>query len=461
MARFERDGEFFEVWLERPQPGSDRHWPHLKYCTGPIGDDSAAAVEIEMKNAFSARNVYCEQQSQRLRDGWHRVYDRIRESAVDEPCEPSLDAAMLADPSDPGAAMVYSDWFQHRGHPRGALIAVQYARRDRPDDPALVAEEQRLLADHAEVLLGRLADHPSGNPNGSEITLGWELGFVRSARIDGYFEDGDSEDALWDVLRHPSCRYLRELEVGCHHAGDQDNVLMADLILRAGPRPPLRRLVLADFDHSKIDNIDISRAPLGDLSGLGQRYPLLEEVELKGRGDVVLGELSLPRARRFALRTSSLTRATLASILAAPWPELVELELWTGTEDHGGDVEPVDLDPLFAIGRFPKLRTLRLMNAMFTDELCAKIAAWPQARMLETLDFSLGTMSDVGAALLVGTRGRLAHLEELRVAECCLTPGGLAGLRDAGFPVDDQATHPARDHRNREQKSQRYVSVSE
>ncbi len=382
----------------------------------------------------------------------------MREAEVEgEPREPSLEAALLADPSDKAVALVYADWLQQRDHPRGALIAVQHARAARPDDAALVAEEQRLLADHADVLLGPLAD----DRRGGELSLAWELGFVQRARIDDFYDDGDSEDLLWDVLRHPSCRYLRDLEIGRHHAGDQDNTLMSDLIVRAGPTPPLRRLVLADFDHSKIDNIDISRAPLGDLTGLGEKYPRLEQVELKGTGDVVLGELSLPNARKFALRTSSLTRATLASILDAPWPELVELELWIGTEEYGCDVEPSDLDPLFSGNRFPKLRALRLMNAMFTDELCARITAWPHARRLETLDLSLGTMSDVGAALLVGARDRLAGLRTLNVAECCLTPGGIGGLRDAGFPVDDRTTHPARDHREREQKSQRYVSVSE
>jgi hypothetical protein len=144
---------------------------------------------------------------------------------------------------------------------------------------------------------------------------------------------------------------------------------MCDVLVRSGPTPPLRKLVIADFDDSQIDNIDISRAPIGDLAGLGERYPELEDVVLKGTGDVVLGDVRLPRARRFALRTSTLTRATLASILRAPWPHLEDLELWFG-------------DPIAGYGQCRRRRAAAVAlraaanyarcgsNAMFSDGSC-------------------------------------------------------------------------------------------
>jgi uncharacterized protein (TIGR02996 family) len=459
VARLRRGDELFDVWLERIP---DEVWPAVYIANGYTDRPEDMAPErVELRYAFSGEREYCRAISSRLRDGWHRVRDPAREAEVDaEPREPTLEATLRADPGDDNAALVYADWLQQRGHPRGALIAVQHARVARPDDPALAAEEERLLEDAADVLLGPLAAR-APDDSGRGLRLVWERGFIRKARIDGFHDRGESEDLLWEVLRHPSARLLRELELGCHHAGDQDNTLMADLIVRGGPRPPLRRLVLADFDDSDLDNIDISRAPLGDLGGLGEAYPLLEDVILKGTGEVNLAPLALPRARRFALRTSTLVKPTLATILAAEWPALEDLELWFGTPEYGADCEVDDLARLLRGDRFPKLRVLRLMNALFTDEVCAPLLASPLLPGLDELDFSLGTLSIAGARTLVAAKDRLAHLRRIGIFECSLTRAAMKLLRDAGLPIDDAPISKAEAWREPQQKGGRYVSVTE
>jgi uncharacterized protein (TIGR02996 family) len=487
VARFERGSEFVEVWLAAPEqrarsgsagPRSDAErraetidptgnivyrWPELLSRAGRIGD-AAETVTLDRRYEWSARDDYQRFQSQRLRDGWHRVADPDHEMVYDEPINAELDAALRADPDDASAALVYADWLQQRQHPRGKLIVAQHARLERPDDAELAAAEAELLEAHIPELYGALWSRlrPAGARKGDGgIDVTWWCGFIRYARITGFQESGSSEDTLWELLRHPSARFLRELDIGCHRSGDQDNVLMSDLLVHAGPTPPLRKLVLADFDDSEIDNIDISRAPIGDLTGLGERYPELEDVVLKGTGDVVLGDLRLPNARRFALRTSTLTRTTLASIVRAPWPVLEELELWFGDPDRGYGADCELADAVALLRRpLPKLRVLRVMNAMFSDEIVSELVAWSGAAQLEQLDFGLGTLSDVGAAALVAARSAFPKLERLGVFENALTPAGLAQLR-AAFPVDDRAISPAYGWREPRQKPARYASVSE
>jgi len=388
------------------------------------------------------------------RQGWRRV-----PFVYDEPIEPGLEEALRGD-GGPDAALVYADWLEERGHPRGRLIAVQHARRARPDDPALIVEEARLFEEHADALLGPLGAHLREVQLDEGLELGWEDGFIARARI-GRDGIGDAEPVLELLLAHPSARFLRELVIGCHRSGDQDNRRMAEILLYSSPVPPLRTLYLADFDDSQIDNIDISRAPIGDLSELGAIYPLLEDVILKGRGDVALGALSLPRARRFALRTSTLTRRTLAAILAAPWPELVELELWFGDPQRGYGAECVldDVRPLLGDAGFPKLRTLRLMNAAFTDELCPLLVESPRVRGLEVLDLSMGTLGDAGARVLVEARDALAHLRALKITESCIGRPARARLEASGLPIDESPVSPA--NTPPRQKAYRYTSVNE
>jgi hypothetical protein len=266
---------------------------------------------------------------------------------------------------------------------------------------------------------------------------------------------------LWELARHPSARFLRELVIGCHHAGDQSNELMAAMLIHAGPTPPLRALYLADFDDTHIDNIDISRAPIGDLTGLTQTYPRLEDVILKGRGDGPLGELHVPHVRRFAFRTSSLTAANLERILHADWPMLEELELWFGDEEYNGD--PVEAGDALRILRLdlPRLRTLRLMNAPWTDGLVEPLARNRLLRQLASVDLGLGTLTDDGAAAIARHADAFVHLRELAVGENCLTERGLQALRATRLPITVEQTLPSRGYWNGRQKGRRYVSVSE
>lgn len=441
MARFEREGRFVELWLEAGDP-----WPSLWRREGAIDREAEARpAEVPLEHRFSGDSTYCRHATALLHEGWQWVHDPARDPSVsEEPTFEVLEAALRA--GEDGAELVYADWLQQRDHPRGYLITLHHALEQRPGDPELEAAVRELFETHGEALLGPLAEHVGepGDHGVPYLQLAWRRGFIETARIGGSHDRGESEQIVQRLLRHPSARCLRALEIGCHQPGDQDNRMMAALITNAEPAPPLRRLVLADFDHSHVDQIDISRAPLGDLSGLGRRYPALEDVQLKGTGDVELGDLALPNARRFALRTTSLRRRTLAAIAAAPWPRLEDLELWFGdpADHYGAECGADDLADLLA-AELPRLRALRLMNAPFTDEILERLAACPLAPRLEVLDFSLGTLSDAGTGRLAKLRAAFPRLVSLVVYDCALSDRGLARLRTAGFAVDEEPASPA------------------
>jgi hypothetical protein len=473
VARFERGGRFTELWLTEGDP-----WRVLWRRDGDLADEDAASPErVHLEYTFGAEREVAALIGELLRAGWQRVPDPARETPCpDEDWDPALAAALRS--GDLDAALVLGDVLQEHGHPRGALIAIQRAREDRPDDAELRGREAELLADAAPVLLGALVPHVSPEEGDQPtLLLTWKRGFIERARIDGHHDRGASEQILWELLRHPSARFLRELEIGCHSPGDQDNTLMADVLIHAQHAPPLRRLFLGDFDDTNVDQIDISRAPIGDLTGLGTRYPMLEDLIVKGTGDAIL-DLRLPLLRRFAYRTSSLRRATLAAIVAADWPVLEDLEIWFGASEYGSECDASDIPSLLAIDA-PLLRALRLMNAEFTDELVEHVVASPLAQRLEELDFSLGTLTRDGGDQLARHAAAFPRLRRLAVYDCALDDAALARMRDAGLPVDETPCSPAEaqclawrqesrptDYRNHRrprmtQKRNRYVSDSE
>jgi hypothetical protein len=100
---------------------------------------------------------------------------------------------------------------------------------------------------------------------------------------------------------------------------------------------------------------------------------------------------------------------------------------------------------------------LRLMNALFTDELVAMLVAWPRLAALTVLDLSLGTLTDAGVGVLLA-----AHppgLTTLVVSGSCLSPAGLARLHATRITIVDEDATP--DGRSLAQKPGRYISVAE
>lgn len=127
-------------------------------------------------------------------------------------------AQVLEDPDDDGPRMVYGDWLQERGDPRGEFIALQFrkhrGRITQPEGKRMNA----LLADYQHVWLGGL-DRPGVVPLvyergfASEIQLGTGMdddpdwATVRKIQLASYVPGVE----LTPVVTQPSMRSLREL----------------------------------------------------------------------------------------------------------------------------------------------------------------------------------------------------------------------------------------------------------
>jgi uncharacterized protein (TIGR02996 family) len=432
VARFELGEELIEVWLEgdtmmsrRGRAGAAEPRPVARF----VGRDEARpAWELEDEAQLAeeaAREHYVRFQSECLRGGWRRVRDPDREAEVGgEPREPALDRALHAEPDDDATRSVYADWLEQRGHPRGALIALQ--QRDRlialqqrgaqrgplvahQERAALATEAARLLEREAAALLGPLA-------GARGLELEWDRGFLRAALIEGGFATGDAEQLLWELLRHPSARLLRELTIrpGWYRS---DYRLMLDLLLlHASPGPPLSLLALGNGPHDAV----------GDLRGLDEAYPDLEELVVWSDNQLELGDLRLPRLRRLAIRTVNLRLPTLTTVIDGTWPELGELELWFGAQS---ECTLADLELLLdGTVQLPRLRELRLRGVRFADELCERLVRSWHAPTLELLDLSDSALTDRGAARLAASREVFERLRRVAVDRCQISEVARAGL---------------------------------
>jgi len=78
--------------------------------------------------------------------------------------EQELLEGIWAEPDRDDVRLVYADWLQQQGDPRGEFIMLQMERESRPLSLAESAREFRLLRDHSEAWLGRPRADPRAHP---------------------------------------------------------------------------------------------------------------------------------------------------------------------------------------------------------------------------------------------------------------------------------------------------------
>ncbi|WP_163997171.1 WGR domain-containing protein [Pyxidicoccus caerfyrddinensis] len=339
---------------------------------------------------------------------------------------PELEATIFSNPDNADAYLVYGDWLQRQGDPRGELIALQHAALQASGDEAANLKKQiaKHLKSFKDALLGDLADAVDEE----ELKVEWHLGFIRTARVGqkDYDSDRDIAELVKTLLAHPSARFIRGLTLGMAHFDDENDYAdviegLAEVLTEQGGSKTLQDLFIGDFEYP--DDTEISWSHLHDLSPVLKLLPNLRSLRLRG-GSAELGNIDLPELREFTIETGGLPLAALKSIAAAKWPKLERLEVWFGQENYGGEGGVEDIQPILDGKGLPNLKALGLCNAEFVDELCKVLPKTKVLPRLERLDLSQGTMSDEGARILAESAAAFAHLKHLDFTRNTLTDEG-------------------------------------
>lgn len=286
---------------------------------------------------------------------------------------PDLERAIEENPGDEEAWLVYGDWLQSEGDPRGELIALQAAMR-REKNPAkflpFKKQESELLYDHKA--------HFQGGLEG--ITIDWRYGFV--------FKAAPTKPAeIRTLVDHPSGRFFQEIEA----RGAEAVEVVAELARLGRPRT-LRRLSIDTYGELEF----------ASLAAIAKAFPRLERLTV--RGNVSLDEVpSFP-----ALKTLTVHGGFDAALLQARWPALESLILWPAA--GGARI----LDPLLdERDSFPKLVSLELGNVADADGFVARLAKAPLLAHLKKLEVRSNSLTDLGARAILNAKDRFAHLEKL------------------------------------------------
>lgn len=451
MPRFEfKEGTSSKFWeITKKESVLTTRW-------GRIGAEGQEKTQ-KFDNGWDAREAYRKQVLEKEKKGYTRV--KPEDTGARSKSNKELEAAILRAPESPDGYLVYGDWLQSQGDPRGELIALQHAQLQAKgaEATALKRKVAALLKKHQDVLLGARLSSMLGDPT---LKVEWHLGFIRSARV-AAAEYGDDpefqlDETLSMLLAHPSARFLQELTLGlADREGENEYGSLIKLIAKAAPKS-LRKLFIGDFVFP--DDTEISWTDLGNVAPLYKALPQLRSLHLRG-GGASLGKLDLPELRDFILETGGLPRPAVKSIASASWPKLERLVVWFGSEEYGAGGDVDDLRPLLDATGLPELKHLGLCNAEFTDALCAALPKSKVLKQLETLDLSRGTLTDKGAEVLLANAAAFKHLKHLDVTRNLLSDKAAKSL--AKLCADVARGNQRHHDYDEEDEDSRYVAVGE
>jgi uncharacterized protein (TIGR02996 family) len=378
-----------------------------------------------------------------------------------------LEREILAANHDPAAYLVYADWLQTQGDPRGELIIHQLRDRDVKHDAErehvnvvvdrltqdlLGRQMQTYLDEHRAEFLGRFA---TTKPDAFELE--WRGGFIKKAVIGWEMFGGESEDdpssaQLQQFLELESAALIEELLLG--PTAHEEELRLDELAgaIEATKPIALRTLLLGDTGDWDISSTH-SRMPNSDsIRGI-------HNLTLRG-GSIELGAIDLPELRNFTIESGGLSVDCLKHLANAKWPKLERLEIWFGDPNYGASGGAADIAPLFTHD-VPNLRALGLRNCPFADELVARLLGTPLLAQLTSLDLSMGNLSDRGLDALIAARSQLRHLTSIVLDDNALSPKAMTRvgeLPNANFGVEQ---NPERAVPRDEDSYHRYVTVGE
>ncbi|MFD3755628.1 STM4015 family protein [Streptomyces sp. NPDC058622] len=233
--------------------------------------------------------------------------------------------------------------------------------------------------------------------------------------------------------------------------------IVSVLAAAADDFPLLRHLFLGDIEG---EESEISWIVQSDVTPLLEAFPELREFGVRGGTGLALTPVKHTGLRKLVVQTGGLPGEVVRGVAASDLPSLEVLDLWLGTSEYGADTEAQDLAPILSGELLPALRHLGLRNSEIQDAVAAAVAGAPVVGRLETLDLSMGILTDEGAtALLEG--GSLGHLSRLDLDHHFIGADVQERLRAALEPHGVVLALEAGDVDEYDGEIYRYVAVAE
>ena len=415
--------------------------------TKSFGDEAEAEKSFEKLIAQKVKKGYVEV----LDESQSRSAAVVAQKEEAKEHTPFLDA-ILKDPDNKEPYLVYADWLEERGDPRGELIRVQWRLEDEQldgDDRAdLKGREKALLKEHKRSLLGDLADELVDQKKPAALDYYGQLYSCEFQR--GFLDAIKTEYLTLDfskkLKRYPFISLLRKLSIEHIPCADElmdefEEYAEADWVEDSAPS--LDALGSAPFSNLREFVIDGERPVAEDVHKVIKKMPRLETLTLHASyfdTDEVC-KLKLPHLKRLIL--SRFSDNPLPVIAAnKSFGHLEMIDLFPHMLEYGDEayINLEDLKVLCESKNLPNLKHLQLWCSDFGDAGVDVLIESGMLQRLEVLDLNYGAITDAGATRLL--EANPTHLKRLNLTGNYLTSATVEPLKalKVNFKGDEQHT---------------------
>lgn len=255
---------------------------------------------------------------------------------------------------------------------------------------------------------------------------------------DEYEKDAKIEDKIEAFANDPRAAEVKELITGSYdfEASNSTADTIEKLVAVKDKLPNLKAIFIGDITY---EECEISWIQQSNISPLLIAFPALEYLQVRGGTDLEFSSLNHDTLQTLIIETGGMPPNVVTAVANANLPALTKLVLWLGDENYGFKSTIEDLSPIVTGEKFPHLKYLGLQDSVIQDEIAQAIAASPVLDKIETLDLSMGTLSDSGGQALLESAG-IKKLKHLNLRHHFLSDDMMAKLRGLGIDInlDDQ-----------------------
>lgn len=229
-------------------------------------------------------------------------------------------------------------------------------------------------------------------------------------------EDGgkNATTMIEDILSDPEFPQLEEVVVGCWGEVWDDNAgaqtIVDGIVENKEKFSHIKSLFIGDMDY---EECEVSWIIQADYSAIWEAMPQLEKLVIKGSEGLTLGKVKHDKLESLEIICGGLPSKVISEIAGAELPELKKLLLYIGIEDYGFDGDTNTIKELLEKADFPKLTYLGITDSEIQDELTKVVLACKYINQIETLDLSMGTLTDKGGQILLDKIGDYPNVKNL------------------------------------------------
>ena len=251
------------------------------------------------------------------------------------------------------------------------------------------------------------------------------------------YESGEKgvQSMVEDILADPDFPGLTDLAVGdWGDTWDEScQPILDGIVEHAEQFSHIEKLFIGDMDY---EECEVSWIIQGNYSRLWAALPGLKSLVIKGSTDLQLGDICHEGLEELEIICGGLGMSEIQAVQNAKLPNLKKLLLYIGVEDYGFDGDEDTVSELLEKADFPNLKYLGIVDSEIQDELAKAVLSSKFMPQIETLDLSLGTLTDKGGELLLQKLPEFPNIKKLDVHYHYLSDGMVQKLENLPLETD-------------------------